>query len=255
MKKIVLFFSLFLTINASAQTIINAEKLGSPKDSLLLAVEVSYSGTRGNAVTDQIDFAPSFLLIGKKNDFKLFAGYSVLSADEESLLNSGFIHFRHNYKIFKRLKTFGFYQIQFNEVLLLKKREAYGAGLRYSLINKDSLSFDMGIGIMQENEFLDKTSLLANETVNTYFIRGAIVSSFEWVINESVKINNVLYFQPNISSFKDYRVLNDFSLIAKLSDEIYFTTSLTLRYDSRPPSSLKAFDSVLDVGIGYAFSK
>ena len=116
-------------------------------------------------------------------------------------------------------------------------------------------SFDIGIGIMQENEFLDKTSLLANETVNTYFIRGVIVSSFEWVINVSVKINNVLYFQPNISSFKDYRVLNDFSLIAKLSDEIYFTTSLTLRCDSRPPSSLKAFDSVLDVGIGYAFSK
>lgn len=255
MKGIVLFFSLFFAMNVSSQTIINAEKLGSPNDSLLFAIEVSYSGTRGNAVTDQIDFAPSFILIRKRNDFKLFAGYSLLSADEASLLNSGFTHFRHNYKISKRLKTFEFYQIQFNEVLLLTKREAYGAGLRYSLVNKDSLSFDMGIGLMQENEFLNNTSLLANETANTYFIRGTIVSSFEWIINKSVKINNVLYFQPNINSFKDYRVLNDFSLITQLSDAIYFTTSLTLRYDSRPPSSLKGFDSVLDVGIGYTFSK
>ena len=255
MKSLLLLFNCFFSMSIYAQTIINAEKLNSTNDSLAFSVQIAYQGTRGNAVTDQIDFAPSFLLVRKKNDFKLFGGYSVLSSDKTTLLNSGFAHIRHNYKISNRFKTFEFYQIQFNEVLLLTKREAFGAGLRYSIVLKDSLSFDIGIGGMRENEFLNNESLMVNETTDTYFIRGTIVSSFAWIISEYIQINNVFYFQPNMNDFNDHRVLNDFILTTKLSDEIYFTTSLTVRYDSKPPSSLKNFDSVFDVGIGYAFSK
>lgn len=117
------------------------------------------------------------------------------------------------------------------------------------------MNFDVGVGVMQENEFLDNESLLVSETTNTYFIRGSIVSSFGWIINNAVQINNVFYFQPNSNDFEDYRILNDFILTSKLSDKIYFTLSLTTRYDSKPPSSLKVFDSVLNMGVGYTFSK
>jgi len=126
MKNELLLVSCFFSMSVYAQTIINAEKLNSVNDSLAFSVQVGYSGTRGNAITDQIDLAPSFLLVNKLNDFKLFGGYSVLSSDETSLLNSGFAHIRHNFKISNRLKTFEFYQIQFNEVLLLSKRVVFG---------------------------------------------------------------------------------------------------------------------------------
>lgn len=255
MNKVLLLFSLLFSTSIFAQTIVNAEQLNSSNDSLTFSLQMTYEGTRGNAVTDEFDLAPSVSLVKKKNNFKLFGGYSVLSEESNTLLNSGFAHIRHNYKISNRLKTFEFYQIQFNEVLLLTKRELFGAGLRYSIVAEDSVSFDLGIGFMQENEFLNNETLMEGEITDTHFIRGATVSSFQWIINETVQINNVFYYQPNMIDLSDYRILNDFMLTTQVSDEIYFIASFTARYDSKPPSSLTGFDSKFNVGVGYTFSK
>jgi putative salt-induced outer membrane protein YdiY len=252
---ILICFVLFFSTSLYSQTIINAEKLSSAKDSLTFSLELSYSGSRGNSVTDKIEFEPSFVLVRKKNDFKLFGGYTDLSTGDKSHLNNGFVHIRHNYKLMTRLKTFAFYQIQFNEVLLLRKREVIGAGLRYALIKKDSIRFNIGLGAMHESEFLFSNSLLLNEVINTFIFRGAVVSGFEWIINKSFKLNNVIYYQPYLMSFEDFRLLNEFSFTAKINHHFNVSASLTFRYDSRPPSALTNFDSVMDLGIGYKFSK
>ena len=255
MRKLLLVVCLFLSAGLYSQTIINAEKLNSATDSLVFSVKLSYSGHRGNAVTDKFKLAPSFLVVRKKNDFKVFGGYSVLSAGKTSFLNNGFAHIRHNYKLTTRLKTFTFYQIQFNDVLLLRKREVFGGGLRYAVVQKDSLSFDMGLGAMHESEFLNTTALEVGEVANTFVVRATVVSSFQWILNEFVQFNNVLYYQPYLKKLDDFRVLNDFSLTARISPEFNISMTLTVRYDSKPPSALTNFDSVMNVGIGYRFSK
>jgi putative salt-induced outer membrane protein YdiY len=254
-KLVWLMGSLLLSTSIYSQTIINAEKLNSAKDSLAFSLQLSYSGNRGNAVTDKFKLAPSFLLVGKKNDLKLFGGYSVLATGNKSYLNNGFAHIRHNYKLSTRLKTFEFYQLQFNAVLLLQKREVFGAGLRYALVQKDSLKFDMGIGAMHESEFLDDESLEVGEITNTFVVRATVVSSFEWIMNEFVQINNVIYYQPYFKDFEDFRLLNDFSLTARITNRFNVSTSLTIRYDSKPPLALTNFDSKVNVGLGYRFSK
>jgi putative salt-induced outer membrane protein YdiY len=254
-KSVWLMGSLLLSTSIYSQTIINAEKLNSAKDSLAFSLELSYSGSRGNSVTDKIEFEPSFALVRKKNDFKLFGGYTDLSTGDKSHLNNGFVHIRHNYKLTTRLKTFTFYQIQFNEVLLLRKREVMGSGLRYALIKKDSISFDIGLGAMHESEFLYSKLLLLDEVLNTFMIRGAAVSGFEWIINKTFKLNNILYYQPYLKKIEDFRLLNDLSFTANITHHLNVTASLTFRYDSKPPSALTNFDSVMDLGIGYRFSK
>jgi len=253
--KLLLCMSLFLSTALYSQTIINAEKLNSATDSLMFSVNLSYSGHRGNAVTDKFKLAPSFLLIRKKNDFKLFGGYSVLSAGNTSFLNNGFAHIRHNYKLTTRLKTFAFYQIQFNDVLLLSKREVFGTGLRYAVVQKDSLSFDMGLGAMHESEFLNTKSLEVGEVANTFVVRATVVSSFQWILNEFVQFNNVLYYQPYLKNMDDFRILNDFSFTARINPKFNISMTLTARYDSKSPSALTNLDSVMNVGIGYRFSK
>lgn len=254
-KTFFLCTSIIVSIGAYSQTIINAEQLYFTKDSLAFSIKASYSGNRGNAVTDKFKLAPSFLVVGKKNDLKVFGGYSVLSTSNKSYLNNGFAHIRHNYKLTTRLKTFEFYQIQFNEVLLLNKREVFGAGLRYGLLKKDSISFDLGIGAMHESEFLNPAKLLVSEVRNTFLIRATAVSSFAWILNKYIRLNNVLYYQPDVKQMNDYRILNDFRFTTKITANFNISTSLTIRYDSKPPEALTNFDSKMNVGLTYRFSK
>ena len=251
-KYIILF--LFISNFSFAQTIINAERLIDGADSTIYAVSVSYNGSRGNSTTDQLNVSPAFILLKKKNDFKLFGGYSLLSESGEGILNSGFVHLRHNYKISNRIKTFEFYQLQFDDVLLLNKRELWGAGLRYSVIQKDSLDLNFELGLMKENEVLNKTALLPGEDYLVKSFRITFVNSFKWFINKHIKLNNVIYYQPSISNFRDYRILNDISLATSLIGKIELVTAFTIRYDNKPPGSLQNLDSALNVGLNIKFN-
>ena len=123
--KCVIIFLLLDNLGYS-QTIINAERLIDDADSTIYAISLSYTGTRGNSNTDQLDISPAFILLRKKNEFKIFGGYSLLSESGNRILNSGFMHIRHNHKLTRRIKTFEFYQLQFNDALLLTKREVFG---------------------------------------------------------------------------------------------------------------------------------
>lgn len=249
-----LLLSLFFPGFAFTQTIINAERLINKADSSIYALALSYNGTQGNSVTTQLSLSPAIILMRKKNDYKLFGGYSLLSTSGKGILNSGFIHLRHNLKLTERIKTFEFYQIQFNDVLLLKKRTVYGAGLRYALIQKDSLSMDFGLGLMREIESLDETALLPEENALEKSYRITSVNSFRWHINKQLMLNNVIYYQPKINDFKDFRLLNEFNLIVSLMEHFQLMTMLTLRYDNEPPGNLKKLDTALSFGLNIKFN-
>jgi len=254
MKLFKTFFLLLLIANpVFSQTIINAERLTSGEDSTIYSLAFSYNGTRGNLVTDRLAISPSFILTKEQNEFKVLGGYSFLSQSNTTILHSGFVHLRHNYKITNRLKSFEFYQYQFNEVLLLNRREVLGGGLRYQFIDKDSLNFDIGLGAIRETEILNRTTLLSNELSETTYYRASCVSSFSWKLGKNVKIYNVIYFQPYLKNFSDYRLLNDFNMIFSITKQFELIAALTTRYDNMPPGSLESFDNALDFGFNLKF--
>lgn len=248
-----LILSLFLSGFGFTQTIINAERLINKADSSIYAIALSYNGTQGNSVTTQVSLSPAIILMRKKNDYKLFGGYSLLSTSGKGILNSGFIHIRHNLKLSERMKTFEFYQLQFNDVLLLKERTVFGAGLRYALIQQDSLSLDFELGLMREIESLNEASLRPGENALEKSYRITSVNSFKWDISKQFKVNNVIYYQPKIDDFKDYRLLNEMNLIVSVVEHVQLMTIFTLRYDSKPPGELKNLDTELSIGLNIKF--
>lgn len=139
--------------------------------------------------------------------------------------------------------------------MLLNKREVFGAGLRFNAIQKDSLNLDFELGLMREVENLNKTKLLPDEKSLLKSFRITFLNSFKWKIGKQVKMNNVIYFQPNISEFNDYRLLNDFNLIVSITERFEFISSLTLRYDNFPPGTLKKLDDVVSFGLNIKFKK
>lgn len=248
-----LIIFLLIAKYGSSQTIINAERLTDGTDSTIYSFVLSYNGTKGNSNTDQFDISPNVVLLREKNDYKLFGGYSLLSESSNRILNTGFVHIRHNFKLTGRIKTFEFYQIQFNKVLLLTKREVFGAGLRFSLLNNDNLKFDFGTGVMREVEVLNKTFLLPDELSETKYYRITCVNTISWIAGKIVKIHNVLYYQPYLNDFNDYRLLDEFNFIVSITEHFELLTSLTTRYDSKPPGKLNKLDNVISFGFNVKF--
>jgi hypothetical protein len=68
-------------------------------DSTIYAISLSYNGTKGNSNTNQLDISSLFILLRKKNEFKLFGGYNLLSESGKTILKGGYIHLRHNYRV------------------------------------------------------------------------------------------------------------------------------------------------------------
>lgn len=244
-----LVFFLLIALGANAQTIINAESVNDDKDSSIYSLSLSYSGTRGNSNTNQLSVSPVIILTGKRNELKLLAAYDVLSSGENNILNGGYVHARHNYKLKPFLKTVAFYQLQFNEVLKLNKREVFGSGLKFELIRKDSLALSVSMGLMHELEVLNRNNLTLYEKYKTNYVRGSFITSFKWIIDKNWQINNVVYYQPWLQKFGDYRMLNDLNLSVKITDKFKFLLISSFRLDSEPPSSIGGYDWNFSVGL------
>jgi hypothetical protein len=234
---------------ANAQTIINAERVGVINDSSVFAIDVTYQGTRGNSVTNQFGVAPVMVLKKHKNEFKMFGAYDVLSASDKNILNSAYVHARHNFEFLSKVRTLLFYQLQFNEVLRLSKREVIGAGFKFSLFEKDSFSLFVSTGLMHEFELIDREGLLPEERYKSNFVRGSAIVSLRWVLSKNVQLNNVFYYQPYLKGFADYRMLNDINFLVKLNKHLSLLAISSLRQDSKPPSSIGSYDWSFKFGV------
>lgn len=243
---------LVISISSFSQTIINAERLVGV-DSTIYALNFNYAGTRGNLNTDRLGIAPSMIFIRGNNDIKLLGGYTYLQSGGNTILHNGFIHLRHNYNITDRLKTIGYYQIQFNDMLLLTNRQVIGVGLRYQIVDKQNIDFDLGGSLMREYEKLNVDKVTPGEQIETRYTRLGMLSSLGFNLGPNVRVNNVLYYQPYLGDFSDFRLLSDLSLSVNIIQHFDLTTTLTTRYDSDPPDPLVRFDNLLTVGITMKF--
>jgi len=244
---------MFAATLACGQTIINAEKNFEPGDTAFFSLSGEYEGNRGNSVVDQLDASLATGYRFTKHTFKLMGGYSTLMEDNEKILNGGHVQVRHNLSFLKkRMKSFLFYQLQFNDILLLTKRELVGAGVRGHLLFKGDDFLDVGTGVMYELEQLDPFYLLPVETSLTKYYRMSNMVSCRLTVGEKIGVNNVLYYQPWLEDFKDFRMLNDFSISFEVLENLAVDLTLVYRYDSDPPSALENGD--MDIGTGLTLS-
>jgi len=72
-KAIIILF--LFNYSAHKQAIINTERLIDGVGSTIYALSLSYNGTKGNVNTDQLNILPTFILLKKKNEYKIFGGY------------------------------------------------------------------------------------------------------------------------------------------------------------------------------------
>jgi hypothetical protein len=184
---VIVSYSLFV----KSQTLVNTEKMAflDGKD-YLIGAELGYEGSFGNSDIQQ--FSSIFILGYKLNNhhlLRVMGGFEFLSEDKKELTNIAFTQFRYNYIFSSKIRTFHFYQIQYNKVILLNRRDLYGSGIRLSFFKNDSskVKVNIGIGLMYEEEQLDPHLIGADDISHTELFRMANFISVRYKTTKNIE--------------------------------------------------------------------
>lgn len=171
---------------------------------------------------------------------------------QKKFINKGFIHLRNIRRLTDRFSGELFVQNEFDDFILLKDRNLAGGGLRTVLIQPDStnqkLRLFLGNGAMWENEKLN-----TNPVSQTKIIRSTNYLSFQTRLNNMINLNFVGYYQVNLKSLRDYRILIESSLGFNVTKSFTFQTNFNLRFDNEPPATIKKYDLELTNGLRFTF--
>jgi hypothetical protein len=249
----IVFFLLALTVITRfcfSQAIVNTEKIsGGEKEKFHLGIEFSIKGQRGNTTVFELDenFSVGYRL--RNNWFRLIGGNKLLSQKDLDLINYAFIQIRYNYIFSKRVRTFHFFQLQSNKAILLRRRRLAGSGLRFSIFRSDSFIFDIGTGLMYEEEFLNEEFLQITEPSVTKLVRLTNILVLKYQLNERLTLVNINYFQPSLKQLSDFRILDEFNFLVEVAKNFEIDLALKWRLDNDPPVFLKKNDLNFKIGL------
>lgn len=241
---------LLLSTNGRTQSIINIEKALVASDRKLhISGDVSTALSRGNV---NITLLNTEFNLGWQPDslhiIRVMGGINILNESGNTLNNVGFIHLRHNYVLNNFMKTFAFYQAQYNNIIFLEQRHLAGVGIRLGF-HKNHFDFAVLIGAMYEHEDLDEDFLLPNEQSISNLARTATAVSVKYD-HKSTHIISTTYFQMDLGNFNDFRILNDTEIRFQITKHFSIFNVFEIRFDSQQPLMLESYDLTNSVGIG-----
>jgi len=245
----------FLSGISFGQSIVNTEKLfNKNKEGLQVSSEFNGTSISGNASVFILGYSLNFSYKKNKSYLRLLSGGQYISQNKTEVSNSAFSQLRYDYQINSKSRYFMFTQLQSNAILLFNRRLLAGLGYRRNLINieRDSsskINFDLSLGIMQEEEVLNRSRLPQNEKYYTNYTRSIFSVVGSWKYKKKLTVINTTYFQQYLFSLVDYRLLNETNMLYKLNKNLSLSLDIEYRFDSDPPSLLTNKDLNSNVGL------
>lgn len=245
---LVSFVLLYGAFNAHAIVSMENIHLGKPPQGFVGSYQLDLALETGN--TEQADAATGVKLQwteGKITDFVL-ANYEYGESARVTNKNKGFAHYRHIEQLDNRFAWEGFTQLSSNQFTNLTLRALAGGGVRITLGEvTDSQAFFLGLGMFYEREELD--SKYPDEAAIENTLRANTYLVMKYHFNAFVSLVSTTYYQPDLSDFTDFRVIEDLSLVSKLNDALSINVAIDIGHDSMPPRDIKKTDSSVKVGI------
>ena len=245
----ILCFLLLLCAPLQAWAIINAEDLdlSIQEDGLLGKVGFSANGSSGNS--DKINGEASGRLLWRHGPHTemLVGNYAYGKSRGVRDTNKAFAHLRHRYALTPIRDAEAFAQAQQNEFAHLKLRTLLGGGLRWSQ-GDENVSLHLGLGAFHEWEKLSNSTLPVSR-----LWRGNSYLALGYALNERVRLQNTLYYQPALKDAADYRLLDDAALSVSLTDHLALRIAIEIAKDSQPPAGIKDTDISYKTGLEFKF--
>ncbi|CAN1505896.1 Protein of unknown function DUF481 [Flavobacteriaceae bacterium] len=249
MKRIFWLFSLIIVHSLSYGQLINIENQRIQNDSIRIVtiIDLQYNYQNNNSEElSQVNFSGTYQHKTKnlKNYFLLLGNIDYSLANGEELSNSGLIHFRYNRKLNKKLRLEAFNQYQYNKILGVESRNLIGIGPRYKINKSDKNVLYIGSLLMQEFEKTsDNIKTMSYQRLSNYFSLSIKNKA------KTLELTSVVYYQPNINFWEDYRLSSQTNLAFNITSRLQFVNSINYGYDSYAPSNVSKKNIVLTNGL------
>lgn len=232
MKRILGIIILLISFNITYSQIINIEekRYKDAEEGLQGNVDLSFRYTQNTNSVYQVSNNISLLYRQKKLTHLFLNNITLVRSNNSDLVNYGYAHYRLIHMISEKrfIKWESYSQIQYNSVQKIKQRVLVGSGLRFKIVNTDSLQFNYGWSLMYEYE---------ETTIPEYssLIRNSNYLSLSWKISKSWEFKTITYYQPSIGDFADFRISNESTISHSLNKNFSIVAMINFLYDSRPP--------------------
>lgn len=171
---------------------------------------------------------------------------------EDPFQSKIFEHVRVRRELQDGLSLEGFAQHEYDRWRRLKLRMVTGGGVRYDMDAAKGLHLAGGVAYMAQWEALlkpqpvDSTGLVLEHRVSSYFVGAADLS-------ENSALLLTVYVQPKISDVMDLRGLVDIAVVLAASKAVALRVNWALGYDTRPPATVRGYDTTGKVALVVGF--
>lgn len=249
MKRVLVLLCTLFYIQTTVAQLVNIENQRVQSDSLrsitLIDLQYNYQNNN-NEELSLINFSGTHQYKTKnfKNYFLVLGNIDYSLANGEELSNSGLVHFRYNRKLNSKLRLEAFTQYQYNKILGVERRSLIGIGTRYKINKSEKTIFYVGSLLMQEFEkATDNTKTMSYQRLSNYLSLSIKNKT------KTVELTSVVYYQPNINQWRDYRISSQIVLAFIITSKLQFINSVTFGYDSFTPTNISKQNIILTNGL------
>ena len=238
---IFLCFSLFFSGDNLFAQIVNMES--ARKENLSGFHFQANLGLNGSSGTvDRTNYSVETRLDYNSNKWQRFGVFSYKREEKDDSItsNNTFLHLRAVRKVNDLVSWEIFTQLSEKPLQKIKRRELFGAGLRFSPFK----SLRIGLGLFDENE-----KRILSETRKTTRLNTYITNDFK--ISDTAIFESTLYIQPDIDDLSELRSFFVAGLRLKITEKFSSIISFENTYDSSPPPNTD--ESNIFYGIKFSF--
>lgn len=241
------FLSLYLLILSFVYGQVNIENVRhtTKQDGIQNKLGVNWNISNGNTTFSLLNLNYRVDSVSdKKHSFAIFS-LSQGHSGNTIIKDRGFMHLRHVYKKSTRYSLEGYLQNEYNKFIDLSNRKLIGAGLRIPHHDTPQWSMYSGHSIMLETEQYEN-----HKTTNLVRLSEYLTVRYTSLFST---LSTIVYFQPALSDFQDFRVLSDIKWLIPISEHVSLKSSATIRYDNEPENDISNFDIDTTTGLELTF--
>lgn len=247
-RNLVLVIPLVLLVQTGRAQIVRIENDQSMSEAEKLSgsLDLNFYSVRNNAQFFRLATGSEVKYTNKKSTILSINELRLLFNRQNSLENRGFQHFRFQRSIDSTITLEMFSQFQFDQILKIRFRHLNGVGPRFQLFMQTKSKVFLGIHYMFEYE----------EEYETQIINRDHRMSSHFVFSRKMKkstLHSVVYFQPNIGDFRDFRVSGSATYTVELNERLRFNIRGELIHDSRPVEGVNNLTYTFLNGFGWVF--
>ncbi len=181
------------------------------------------------------DWKSSIAYFPGKHRISSITNINYLKINESPFLNTGYQHFRFDYRKDRKVYPEAFAQYQYDNFRGLSPRLLAGVGMRHRLYKNEHVTFTFSVGVMYESERWAVPG--SEQTVQANFWKSTNYLVFRLKISDWADFNSIQYFQTaydgDIHGWRN-RYNTDLNLNTKLTSRLLWTSSFTLSFENRP---------------------